>query len=201
MADKVIETVAEIGRSVAGGPGRLTTCVGPPCYSPGAWDRSRHSGLRARPTPRSLRRRGAVKPIRWILQTTLAQDHQGGTPKIAAAGVDLQRRRSRPSGGQHDSGHCHRPRKFPQADDGDRSIPEEAWPTETYYIPSHKLSQYINGEGIQLYHVPNAITDGDSIVYFRFSDVIVTGDVFTTGPLPDDRHREGRHRSGRASRG
>ncbi len=62
--------------------------------------------------------------------------------------------------------------------------PEEAWPTETYYIPSHKMSQYINGEGIQMYHVPNAITDGDSIVFFRFSDVIVTGDVFTPGRYP-----------------
>ena len=66
----------------------------------------------------------------------------------------------------------------------EQKYPEEAWPTETYYIPSHKMSQYINGEGIQMYHVPNAITDGDSIVYFRFSDVIVTGDVFTPGRYP-----------------
>ena len=42
----------------------------------------------------------------------------------------------------------------------------------------------INGEGIQMYHAPNAITDGDSIVYFRFSDVIVTGDLFTPGRYP-----------------
>ena len=39
------------------------------------------------------------------------------------------------------------------------------------------MSQYINGEGIQMYHAPAAITDTDSIVYFRFSDVISAGDV------------------------
>ena len=31
---------------------------------------------------------------------------------------------------------------------------------------------------------PNAVTDGDSIVHFRRSDVIVTGDLFTTTQYP-----------------
>ena len=35
--------------------------------------------------------------------------------------------------------------------------------TSTYY----KLSHFFNGEGMQLFHVPNAHTDGDSIVHFR----------------------------------
>jgi hypothetical protein len=46
------------------------------------------------------------------------------------------------------------------------------------------MSQYINGEGIQLYHVPAAITDTDTIVYFRFSDVISAGDLYTPGRYP-----------------
>ena len=35
-----------------------------------------------------------------------------------------------------------------------------------------------------VYHVPNAHTDGDSLVFFRRSDVLSTGDVFTPGSYP-----------------
>jgi hypothetical protein len=62
--------------------------------------------------------------------------------------------------------------------------PEAAWPTETYYIPTHRMSQYINGEGIQMHHAPAAITDGDTWVWFRFSDVISAGDLYTPGRYP-----------------
>ena len=183
MADKVIETVAEIGRSVAGAPARLTTCVGPPCYQPGTWGPLTPFGFASPTYTAVIASPRAPKPTRWILQTTLAQDHQGGTPKIAAKGVTY-------NGGEAGRlvgntipatviGHENILKRMTEL-----KFPEEGWPTETYYIPSHKMSQYINGEGIQMYHVPNAITDGDSIVFFRFSDVIATGDVFTPGRYP-----------------
>ena len=35
-----------------------------------------------------------------------------------------------------------------------------------------------------MFYEPNAITDGDSIVHFRRSDVIATGDIFTTTQYP-----------------
>jgi glyoxylase-like metal-dependent hydrolase (beta-lactamase superfamily II) len=35
-----------------------------------------------------------------------------------------------------------------------------------------------------MYHVPNAHTDGDSIVFFRHSDVVATGDIFRTDSYP-----------------
>jgi glyoxylase-like metal-dependent hydrolase (beta-lactamase superfamily II) len=60
-------------------------------------------------------------------------------------------------------------------------VPVAAWPTETYATPEYDL---FNGEGVQLIHVPAARTDGDSIVYFRRSDVISTGDVFSTVSYP-----------------
>ncbi len=41
-----------------------------------------------------------------------------------------------------------------------------------------------NGEAIEVYHVPNATTDGDSLVHFRRSDVLATGAVFTPGLYP-----------------
>ena len=54
--------------------------------------------------------------------------------------------------------------------------------TSTYFTGSKDIS--LNGEPVVVYHVPNAHTDGDSIVYFRRSDVISTGDIFTPGRYP-----------------
>ena len=54
-------------------------------------------------------------------------------------------------------------------------------PTETYFTNRHEL---FNGEAIQLFHEPAAHSDGDSIVFFRRSDVISTGDIFSTLAYP-----------------
>ena len=43
---------------------------------------------------------------------------------------------------------------------------------------------FVNGEALQLIHVPNAHTDGDTIVFFRRSDVIATGDIYNTSRYP-----------------
>jgi glyoxylase-like metal-dependent hydrolase (beta-lactamase superfamily II) len=43
---------------------------------------------------------------------------------------------------------------------------------------------YTNGEAIQLFHAPRAHTNGDSTVFFRKSDVLVTGDIFSTAGYP-----------------
>jgi glyoxylase-like metal-dependent hydrolase (beta-lactamase superfamily II) len=43
---------------------------------------------------------------------------------------------------------------------------------------------YLNGEGIEIIHPPSAHTDGDSIVFFRSSDVILAGDVVDLNRFP-----------------
>ncbi len=53
----------------------------------------------------------------------------------------------------------------------------------TYFTP-HK-DFFMNGEGIMIYHMPRAHTDGDSIVFFRRSDVISTGDIYVQGRYPE----------------
>jgi cyclase len=55
-------------------------------------------------------------------------------------------------------------------------------PTSTFLGDEKKL--FFNGEGIEILHQPAAHTDGDSIVFFRRSDVISTGDIFTTASYP-----------------
>jgi glyoxylase-like metal-dependent hydrolase (beta-lactamase superfamily II) len=61
-------------------------------------------------------------------------------------------------------------------------IPFGAWPTDTYFTATDEL--FFNGEAIQILHAPAAHTDGDSILFFRRSDVIVTGDIFITTQFP-----------------
>jgi len=63
-------------------------------------------------------------------------------------------------------------------------LPEGGWANETYHRDMYKLSEYFNGEPVVVYHVPNAHTDGDSIVYFRHSEVISAGNVFSTVSYP-----------------
>ena len=61
-------------------------------------------------------------------------------------------------------------------------VPDALWPNDEYFSPTKDFS--FNGEAIEVYHVPNALTDGDSMVHFRRSDVLATGDVFTPGRYP-----------------
>jgi glyoxylase-like metal-dependent hydrolase (beta-lactamase superfamily II) len=57
-----------------------------------------------------------------------------------------------------------------------------AWPTDTFLGKEKTL--FFNGEPIEIIHQPNALTDGDSIVFFRKSDVISAGDIFNTDGYP-----------------
>ena len=61
------------------------------------------------------------------------------------------------------------------------AIPVEGWPNDTYSAPQKNL--YFNDEAIQIFH-QSATTDGDSIVLFRRSDVISTGDIFDPTQYP-----------------
>ena len=77
---------------------------------------------------------------------------------------------------------------------------EAAWPTDTYFDEFHKLPAYFNGEAVIIYHAPAANTDGDSFVFFRRSEVISAGNLFSTVSYPViDLDKGGTH-PGRARR-
>ena len=109
IADKVIETVAEIGRAVAGGPARLTTCVGPPCYQPGSWGPFTPFGF-ASP---HVHRRHRVAEGDEADPMDPADDARPGSPgrhpQDRRGRRHLQRRRGWAAGGQHHPGDRHRP--------------------------------------------------------------------------------------------
>jgi len=64
----------------------------------------------------------------------------------------------------------------------DPPIPSVFQPTKTFFYRLY--SMYLNGEGIQIIHQPNAHTDGNVIVFFRRGDVIATGDIIDTTRFP-----------------
>jgi cyclase len=116
----------------------------------------------------------STRPIRYVINTSAAPQHIGGnatlgTPKSGAM----------PNIIAQENVYTRMTRLGP---DGKSAFPADAWPTDGYYAPERKL--IFNGEAIEILHMPNAYSDGDSIVHFRGSNVLVTGDIFTTTNLP-----------------
>ena len=62
--------------------------------------------------------------------------------------------------------------------------PQAAWPTASYFDDFTKLPTHFNGDPVIIYYAPAANTDGDSFVFFRRSDVIAAGDLFSTVSYP-----------------
>jgi glyoxylase-like metal-dependent hydrolase (beta-lactamase superfamily II) len=59
--------------------------------------------------------------------------------------------------------------------------PEVALPVVTF---NDSITLHVNNEALHIFHVSNAHTDGDSVVHFRSSNVIHTGDIFFNGFYP-----------------
>jgi cyclase len=127
------------------------------------------------------------KPIHYIINTHVHDDHVGGNAKLAKAGPT--RPDAAPAtaglGGNVDGKTtilAHENVLNRMTGSGPEGKPAELWPTETYFEDETEL--FFNKEAVQILHQPAAHTDGDSIVFFRRSDVIATGDVFTTTMFP-----------------
>lgn len=118
------------------------------------------------------------KPILQILGTHLHQDHTGGNAIVSASNRSGHNARV---AGVPILAHEHVLQKM-DAQAGKYKADPTLWPTETYFEDQRDL--FRNGESIQVLYQPRAHTDGDSIIYFRRSDVIVTGDVFTPQRYP-----------------
>ena len=129
------------------------------------------------------------KPIRYIINTTADADHVGGNEKVANAGKTFTG--GNVAGDISDAGQGAAVIAYENvltrmsAPAGQQPpTPSGAWPTDTFFQESMKISHFFNGDGVQIIHIPSAHTDGDSIVYFRHSDVIATGDIFDMNHYP-----------------
>jgi cyclase len=124
------------------------------------------------------------KPIRYIVNTSSLGHNVGGNERLAASGVTYSG--GNVAGAIADSavGAAILAHENVLNSLVEQNKPFEALPTETFFIEDYKLSTFFNDEGIRIIHFPAASTDGDSIVYFRGSDVIATGDLFNMDSFP-----------------
>lgn len=174
-ADKVLAAVQQLQKQLA------TSGVAPLGY--GAETRSSLERLRVTPEP--------PRPIRYILNTNAHPEHTGGNEKISAVGRTATGHNVARDLGVGDSeegaaiyAHENVLTRMSRRDGNQPETPFGALPRYTYRSEYYKLQPYVNGEGVQLISRPAAYTDGDSLVWFRGSDVIATGDLFSTTSYP-----------------
>jgi glyoxylase-like metal-dependent hydrolase (beta-lactamase superfamily II) len=122
------------------------------------------------------------KSLTRIINTTLMDSHTGGNAALAKAGRVNQ---GGPGlGGRPNEAQLtgHATLTLFMTEIGREKIPAERWPANTSDGKSKDLSS--NDEPVIILHVANGVTDGDSMVWFRKSDVVVTGEIFNEASFP-----------------
>ena len=144
-------------------------------------------------------RRVTSKPIRYLVNTSGDADHVAGNDAVVKTGSGFRGPRPQQVGGGNPVGqnvgvmtvsHENAYNRMTQPAPGGPGISGDALPGSTFFTPRKDI--FANGEPIELRHLPEAHTDGDILVYFRKSDVVSVGDVFTPHSYPViDRARGG----------
>jgi len=169
MADKTLAVLRDLSRRVTASPMPLKSCVGVVQGCP--W----WSSSELLPTTTSP---GAPKPISYIINTSDDPNDVGGNAVIGAAGRTFGIRNLDNSiPGAAVVAHENVALRLSAANQS------KLVPTESYGGRDKKLN-FFNGEGVVITHPDSAHTDGDSIVYFRGSDVLAVGDVINMTSFP-----------------
>ena len=124
------------------------------------------------------------EPIRYIINTSADADLVGGNRTLSKAGLRLGALtvRAGPPGPDDAAFIMAHERALNRMRGLTPAIPAEAWPSETFDDARKALS--FNGEGIEILHLPAAHTDGDTVVFFRQSDVVAAGHIVDATRFP-----------------
>ncbi len=114
-------------------------------------------------------RRISKKPIRFLVNTHLHDDHTGGNSTLAKEGTIIFSQENV------------RTRLEEKIRTSSTKIETDILPIITF---TEDITFHYNGEKIFVFHVHNAHTDGDAVIYFTDSNVIHTGDAFVNGLYP-----------------
>lgn len=128
------------------------------------------------------------QPITYIIDTHVHADHVGGNEKLAASGRQITggnvvgnepdiARSAEIIAHENVLNRMIAPTVRPP-------VPSVAVPATTYHSDILKLSTFYHGDAVELIYAPAAHTDGDTMVWFRHTDAIATGDVFTPNSYP-----------------
>jgi cyclase len=124
----------------------------------------------------------STRPIRFILNTHAHPDRVGGNAALAASGGRQEAGRAAGAPAALIIAHEAVLKTLSAPAGMPSPMPVAAWPTDAY--PGETKEVFSNGEAIQLFHVPSAHTNGDSLVFFRRSDVVVSGDLLSLTRYP-----------------
>ena len=124
--------------------------------------------------------------IRWVMNTNSREENTGGNAVLAEAGEPTTDFRGQAALASQESREApiisqeNAMLRMSGATQGEKARPDGV-PFETFLT----YTKLYNGEGIEIFHAPAATTDGDSFVFFRGSDVISAGDLYSTVHYPN----------------
>ena len=132
-----------------------------------------------------------IRPVRWIIDTSADLDHTGGNGKVAKAGVGAAANGAAPGGPAPNAFNGNGAgiiafekvldrMSAPTGQTASRAIDDQ--PTDTFFTTRKNF--WYGGEPIDMWNEPAAHSDGDVIVFFRKSDVIVAGDIIAVDRYP-----------------
>lgn len=114
------------------------------------------------------------KPVQFLINTHFHGDHSGGNENFGGEGTIIVSQENSRQRMEADRFFGNPPKN--QIADAPKILPKITF--------TQSMNFYYNGETIRVFHLGEAHTDGDAIIYFKKSDVLHMGDVFVRYGFP-----------------